>query len=422
MKTRRVLLVCYYFPPLGGAGVGRPLALFKHLPQYGYECDVLTVKPVAYRVFEPELIDGLDTDRIYRSPSWDPQRLLYLLGFRTVGERFVRRSKAASPRFFPDSKTGWVRPAVRLGLRLAAQKRYDAIISTSPPISSHLVGRRLADATGLPWIADFRDYWTSYRIEDEFADKRSIERAWRLLDSITGASPPAAITTVNQAIADYIGQGEVIYNSFDSETSRLWKPPTEGSAFTIGLLGTFDELVPVEPLLRVIAAIRDSEPGLLNKLRLLQVGRVESRRLEALLSRYGLLEICDRLGFRSRRESVQLLSQASLLYVGLSPSAQGVLPGRLYDQLASGRPILAAVPAGSEAGRLIAGGGNGYCFDDGDTASINSAADFLAGQLRLWETGRLTITPLSDYARQFSAERMAEKFARVIGSLGSHRA
>ncbi|MCK4574663.1 MAG: glycosyl transferase family 1, partial [candidate division Zixibacteria bacterium] len=66
MTMKRVLLVCYYFPPLGGAGVGRPLSLFRYLPQFGYECDLLTVKPVAYRGYEPELLEGLDQSRIYR--------------------------------------------------------------------------------------------------------------------------------------------------------------------------------------------------------------------------------------------------------------------------------------------------------------------------------------------------------------------
>ena len=60
----RVLLICYYFPPLGLGGVGRPLNLFKRLPNHGWECDVLTVKPVLYRAYEPELLDGLDQSRI----------------------------------------------------------------------------------------------------------------------------------------------------------------------------------------------------------------------------------------------------------------------------------------------------------------------------------------------------------------------
>jgi hypothetical protein len=72
--NRKVLLICYYFPPLGLGGVGRPLNLFKELPALGWDCHVLTVKSVAYRAYEPELLQGLDTSKVYRSGSRDPQR------------------------------------------------------------------------------------------------------------------------------------------------------------------------------------------------------------------------------------------------------------------------------------------------------------------------------------------------------------
>ncbi len=147
MKAR-VLLVAYYFPPLGMAGVGRPLNLFKHLPSFGYDCDLLTVKPVAYRKYEPELLDGLDLSRIYRAGSFDPQRIMYLLGIRQVNPRTIARGSAVGEKLFPDSKIGWVRPAVRLGKKLHARNQYAAVISTSPPISSHLVGMRLAKECG----------------------------------------------------------------------------------------------------------------------------------------------------------------------------------------------------------------------------------------------------------------------------------
>jgi len=144
LKGRKTLLVCYYFPPLGGAGVGRPLALYKHLAESGWECHVLTVKPVVYRVYEPELLDGLDTSRIYRAGSYDPQRLIYLLGSRKVSDAVIRRSKRVSERFFPDPKVGWVKPAIRQGRVVASNNCYDVIISTSPPLSSHLVAKQLA--------------------------------------------------------------------------------------------------------------------------------------------------------------------------------------------------------------------------------------------------------------------------------------
>jgi hypothetical protein len=182
------LLVCYYFPPVGGAGISRPLGLFKNLPEHGIDCDILTVKPIAYRLLEPELLDGLDESRIHRAGSLDPLRLLYLAGVRRVGASSTRRARPASRRLFPDSKIGWVSKAVRLGARLLKSSQYDAILSTSPPISCHLVAQELVRRSKLPWLADFRDPWTSYTIEDWYHSPVLAARARKLLASIRSQS------------------------------------------------------------------------------------------------------------------------------------------------------------------------------------------------------------------------------------------
>ena len=100
--------------------MGRPLALYKYLPRFGYQCHLLTVKPVAYRMYEPELLDNLDTTYVYRSGSLDPQRLLYLCGLRKVKDKVIRKGRSLSDRFFPDAKVGWVKPALRLGRQLVS--------------------------------------------------------------------------------------------------------------------------------------------------------------------------------------------------------------------------------------------------------------------------------------------------------------
>ena len=259
--SRRVLLICYYFPPLGLGGVGRPLNLFKRLPDYGWECDVLTVKNVAYRAYEPELLDGLDTSRIFRSGSRDPQRLLYLMGVRTVSASAISRGKPVSEKFFPDSKISWVKPAMRLGGKLCRRRGYDVILSTSPPISSHLVGLELSERYDVPLLADFRDFWTIYKAEDVFDDKDQVRKARRLLEEIrTGA---AAVTTVNRSIADYLGGGEVITNGYDPDLAGYWRDEPDRERFTIGLLGHQHDTRQVEPLFEVLQRVESRRPGTL---------------------------------------------------------------------------------------------------------------------------------------------------------------
>jgi len=235
-EANRVLLVCYYFPPLGGAGVNRPLQLFRGFPKFGFECDVLTVKPVTYRVYEPELLTNDAPGRIYRSGSRDPQRLMHILGMRKLKDETIDRGRTVSNKFFPDSKIGWVKPAIRLGRTIADNRHYKAIVSTAPPISTHLVAMRPAAEFKLPWIADFRDLWTALPIEGSYSSDGAEKKARRLLRKIGKGT--AGITAVNTTVADYVGASAVIPNAFDSGLASLWRKPDPESTFTIGVLGT----------------------------------------------------------------------------------------------------------------------------------------------------------------------------------------
>jgi len=411
----RVLLICYYFPPLGGAGVGRPLSLFRQLPSHGIECDVLTVKDVAYRVFEPELLADLDTTRVHLAGSRDPQRLLRLLGIRKVGAGSIRRVGWLSRRFFPDPKVGWVKPAVRLGRQLARKRRYSALLSTSPPISCHLVAQALSAETGLPWIADFRDFWTSYRIEDGFSDSAKRRQAWEIVESIKKS---AAVTACNPAISAYLSGGEVIYNGYDDELARLWRAPKSDSRFHIGLFGTFDQLVPVDPLLKVLAVLRDRSPQLFERVRLLQVGQIDPAWLNAALDRYGVRDICICHGFRSRRRSIEILNEAALFFIALAtPQGSGIVPSRLFDMLASGRPILGAVEPGGPTAGLIAKADHHFCLDSQQSESVSESAAFLESLIERYGSGQLSILPCPEYARPYSAGAMVDRFARLIESI-----
>jgi len=398
---------------VGGPAVGRPLALFKHLPQHGYNCDVLTVKSVAYRVMEPELLEDIDSSRIYRAGSHDPQRLMYLLGIRRLRDAIVSRSKKMSDRFFPDHQVGWVRPAVRLGRSLISNNQYDAIVSTSPPISNHLVAKQLSSDFKTPWVADFRDFWTIHKAEEVYHNNRQVERALKLLQTIRQQA--SFVTAVNLSIAEYVKADEVIYNSYDSDLARLWQIPKKSGHFVIGVLGTLNDICPIEPLLKVVAAVREKAQYFFDKIRLLQVGRVNTEWLQPQLKHYDLVDRCDLRLFQKRIDTISILSKASLFYLGLpSPEQKGVIPGRIFTLLASGRPILAAVQPDSEVNRLIDQSCNGFCFSDDNTSS---AVDFLCQQITLFETNALDIIPIPDYAKGFSSENLAKNFARIFDQL-----
>lgn len=411
--SKRVLLICYYFPPLGLGGVGRVLNLFKRLPSCGWECDVLTVKPVLYRAYEPELLDGLETSRIFRSGSRDPQRLLYLMGVRKIKPATISRGRRISEKFFPDSKAGWVRPAVRLGDKLCRRRGYDVIMSTSPPISSHLIGIELSHRHDIPWVADFRDFWTIYKAEDVFDSETRISHARQLLQDIK--SHAAAITTVNRSIAEYLGAGETITNGYDPDHARQWRARPDLQKFTVGLLGHQHDTRELEPLLDLLEGLRDRDPGVLEGLRLLQVGQIDADWFGGLLQERGLTLQTDLRGRQKRDDTIRILSEAHLFYYGVSErEGPGFLPGRTFELIASGRPIFACVRPDSEVARVLAPLDNACCFD---ANSLDRAVDALMSQITAFVRGEYHYEPLSEYAVRFSADALAERFAQLMDRL-----
>lgn len=401
---------------MGGAGIGRPLALFEHLPEHGYECHVLTVKPVAYRVFEEDLLEGLPTEHVYRAGSTDPQRLMRLMGLRKVKGSMIDRGRSVADRYFPDTKIGWVRKAVKLGRDLLNNRDYDAIISTSPPISSHLVGHKLAREFSRPWIADFRDYWatTVRKPEEEFAnDPGKIRRIGQLLEQFQRDA--TAITAVNKSVAAYVGAGETIFNCYNEKIARRWKEPSGDGPFTIGVLGALNENTPIEPLLRVLERMRREQRALFDRIEVVQVGEADPDWLTEELGRFDMAERFTTHGVQHRVYTIDLLNETSVLYAGVSSEKlAGLSTGRIYTMLSSGRPILAHAPAESEIAELLKPVKEHTRFFGEETGA---AAAFLTGLMERSERGEGIVEPNPEYAKRYASGEMTRRFVHILDEI-----
>jgi glycosyltransferase involved in cell wall biosynthesis len=409
---KRLLLVCYYFPPLGGAGIDRPLALCRLLHRHGWEVDVLTVKDVAYRVFEPELLGQADRARIFRADSYDPQRLLRLAGIRTVKPSTSTRLSGMSQRFFPDNKAGWIKPAIRLGRTIAENRHYDAILSTAPPIATHVVAKKLAYEFQLPWIADYRDLWSALTIEQTYRRKSHVARALRLRDHVvTGA---VCVTAVNDSVASYVGATEVIPNGYNEQLADLWRDDIDSKRFVIGLLGSQNELYPVEPLFKLLAKLRESDRSFKQLLQIVQVGLTDQPFFDELIAKYRLDDCINCCGVLSREETITALSSAALFYVASDlDSGSAFSTGRIYTLLASGRPIHGYCAKESELARLIELSG-GSRFDE---KSESDAIYRLHSLFAQWGKGEIRPKPIPESIKDLSHPAMVAKFAACLDRL-----
>ena len=169
---KHALMIIPFFPPMGGGGVYRPLSFVSYLPQHGWKTTVVTPEAGAYWISDPTLMERIpSTCRVIRTRTLSGQGLLARSGApeRTRSQSrsslgFSVARRAVSAVLMPDSYIGWYPFAVQAALAAAKVERFDALYSTSPPESAHLVGLAVQRRTGLPWLADFRDPWMNLHL------------------------------------------------------------------------------------------------------------------------------------------------------------------------------------------------------------------------------------------------------------------
>ncbi len=409
MPDKKVLLISYYFPPLGMGGVSRAAALHRYLPRHGYQVFTLTVKPILYPEYDHSRLASLNQDNIIRAGSLDPARILYLMGKRKVSGALIEKAKGTYLLQRPDSKRYWNLFAYRRARALIRQENIPTIITTSPPPSTHIIGRKLKRESGICWIADFRDLWLSLPIEENYHSARARDYSRRLKEAIVAEADE--VVAVNNDIRRYLGRGEVIMNGAEPETQELWQKssPSGGDFFTIGILGTINRLCPVERLFAAVALVDRRNPDLGRKVRILHVGHAESKIIRSLANKFKIGDRFRDRGYLPHDEAITALAPADILFFSVGKFSEfHILPGRIFDYLLSGKPIVSDVPAGSDAERLLKENPAGFLVTDGEIDAIAGALEHLAAK------PKPALTLPETYCSKFTTKTMAAKFAALL--------
>ena len=443
---RRVLVISYYWPPSGGSGVQRWVKFAKYLPALGWQ-------PVVYTPSNPEAPatdESLEAEvrdiEVIRTRIFEPYGLY---------ARFFRRDKAADPKvnavdagrrsrtgrlamwlrgnlFIPDPKCWWIGPSVRHLLKYLRRHPVDAIVSTGPPHSMHLIARALARKTGLPWLADFRDPWTKVFYFKHLAltacSRHRHERLERQV--LADASLVVAVSPMVQDEFRTMTSTpvELVTNGYDEEdyaaalekipagSGGLHPRPDQVSLFRLTHTGLFARDGIPTVLWEVLAEKTASDPVFKEKLRIVLVGKTDREVLDSLAAA-GLKDHVTDLGYQEHAEAVarQLEADVLLLPLRKEPEYKAVLPGKLFEYIGARRPILGiGAPDGAMADILEDFPDCPVCdWEDkaGMAAFIDRAWDaFLAGS----QTGGETAGP--DAAR-YSRRHTAVQMARLLDAL-----
>ncbi|RKX69061.1 hypothetical protein DRP53_09310 [candidate division WOR-3 bacterium] len=396
-NKKRVLIIAYYFPPVGGPGVLRPLKLARYLRLWGWEPTVLSVKRFAYHIYDESNLEEVEFP-VYRSDSLDPARLLYLLGRRRSegGEvNWLRRLLN-----LPDTRAGWFPFALRTGLILASQVQ--AIITTAPPFTAHLVGLIIAKKTSLPLITDFRDVWIDFPYLPYYPWQRSIIK---ILQQIVLKNSSWITVAYDEIIRSFPSRFRsrvtVVYNGYDPDDFTPVEPP---EVFTITHMGSITPRRQIRPLVRALKELR------IKHFLFRQIGYLHPDEEEELKG----MDNVEILGYQDHRKALAHLSGSHLLILLNSP-LDSPAPGRQAEYLASRLPIIVLGHGGSTPliRRLK---GEGYPVRFVDYQDHHRLKEVIEDFYRMWRAGRLPhfSGDLGFLTRQEGARVFAEILDRLI--------
>ena len=422
MSRRRVLIITYYWPPSGGSGVQRWLKMAKYLPQFGWE-------PVIYTPENPELMardEALLKEvspnlRVWKRAIFEPYSWYKLFtgkrgeaikpGFvsDTVGKASWKERFALFVRsnfFFPDPRCFWRRPSVRYLVERLKKEPVDWIITTGPPHSMHLIGKDLHKKTKIPWLADFRDPWTGiYYFKHLNMLTCTVTRHKRAERAVVREADVVTVVS-RQMKRDFLPLNpkriEVIPNGYD-ETDFEVEPITFTEKFTICHTGLFTRDANPDYLWRVLAELVEEDPGFAQALHIVLVGHTDGA-IKKSIEEAGLLPYARFVPYVPHLEAVAYQKGADLLLLTLKkePESKGIITGKLFEYLASGKPILGVGPTDGDLAEILTecNGGTMCAFDDYEGLKRSV--------VRWYEGAQGSSVGISMYSRKNLCGRMAE--------------
>ena len=407
----KLLVIAYYFPPLGGAGVQRTLKFVKYLPLSDWRSIILTARQIPTGPRDFGLLNEIPPGTVIEKAS----ALLF-------PSKIPWRVKNFITRWFliVDEYLGWLPFAVQAGRKIIQTHKPEAIYSTSAPATDHLVAMTLAWRTNLPWIADFRDPWVGNfmhkpvtLLHDWYVKKLEKQVVTRANIVIANTEPNRqALIARYPHIAS--SRFVTIPNGFDpADFLELAAPQNDNRRFTLVYTGTFyGKERRLKPLLSAIELCIKRGAFSNDQIILKLVGNIgKIAEEEARQSEFNNIEF---LGYLSHRQTLEqmLAADACVLVVGSGAGSEGVYPAKIFEYLAAEKPVLCLADAGIAAD-LIRSANAGVVASPEDPISISSAL------LQLYNDWHAKTTkPIkNEIIQRYNRRVQAGELAQILNSL-----
>ena len=377
---KKVLIITYYWPPSAGSGVQRWLKFSKYLPEFGWEPVIFTPENPDFELKDPSLLKDIPHDlEVLKFPIWEPYSIFRKLKkekLKDTAKILEREEKKPLDKLaiwlranliVPDPRVFWVKPSVEYLSQILEANKIDAVITTGPPHSLHLIGLKLKRKTGVKWLADFRDPWSTWEFLDVLPMHPLVRKQHQKLEAKVLKEADAVVTispTFQEEIQRLANRDiHLITNGFDSSDlpKDFGSLPKINELFSIVYTGIIDSIRDPLPFLEVFKKVFEGHQV---EARLTFVGKVSDKITDYIHADPWLERHIEFAGYVAHGEVFSYYEKAHLLLLILTntKNAKGNIPGKLFEYIATGRPIIALGDPQGDAAQIIREAGAGEVF------------------------------------------------------------
>jgi len=423
--VKKVLLITYYWPPAGGPGVQRWLKFVKYLPDFGIEPIVYCPENPNYPITDASLLADVSSNlTVLKTPINEPYKWAQLFSkskTSNLSKGLISNQKKQSILeksllfirgnfFIPDARVSWVRPSVSFLSDYITEHQIDTIVTTGPPHSLHLIGLKLKQKHAIKWVADFRDPWTQIGYHKKLKLSYFAQKKHKKLETTVLQTADEIVVTSfkTKTIFSELTTRPitVLTNGFDFEITN---DSTLDSKFTLSHIGSLLEGRNPYILWTVLSDLIKDSDEFASVFQLNFIGSVSAEVMDAVRI-YGLENYINNIGYVPHNEALeyQKKTQLLLLIEENSKETEYIIPGKLFEYMASKRPIIAIGPQASDIEKILNQTRSGSYFRYDEAAALRT---LLLEHFDAYKTQQLNVDSkgLEGYSRKSLTQQLAQK-------------
>ncbi len=413
---KKVLFITYFWPPSGKATVHWPLKIVKFLPRYGWQPAVLTAEEDMFSSTDLSLLDEIDPQlQVIRTKSWDPFDIYRKFIGKSKNEKMTASETISTTNnslthkisiwirmnlFIPDARMGWFFPGIKGGKEVLTTETYDAIVSIGPPHTGHLIGKRLSKIFSVPHFPVFIDPWVDIVYYKNFKRSALTLAIDNYFEKSILKNSTASVFVTESMKEDYIAKydflkdkSHVLYWGYDEEDFENITTIKSNEEIIVHAGNIFD-YQNIPPFWEKVKSEIDKG----RKLKIKFIGTVAPA-IKNSISEIGLDKYTEYVGFLPYKKMIEELRSASFLL--MCPSEKRHVPGKLFEYLRIGKPIIAFADDNEEVKNILTETNAGMVFKYSE-----DAAEMLNGSINYCTN--------IDKVKRFDRKEIAKQLSEIL--------